>query len=80
MGVGWFVLCRMRLYNGRSPIQEPPVQGLVSIGILLIIAWAVAFVIFKVAGFLIHLLVIVGVIMLLVGFFRRMGGGVSSGR
>jgi len=56
------------------------VQGLVSIGILLIIAWAVAFVIFKVAGFLIHLLVIVGVIMLLVGFFRRMGGGVSSGR
>jgi Family of unknown function (DUF5670) len=62
------------------PSMERPVQGLVSLGIFLIVAWAVAFVVFKVAGFLIHLLVIVGVIMLLVGFFRRVGGGISSGR
>jgi len=55
-------------------------QGLVSLGVLLIIAWAVAFVVFKVAGFLIHLLVIVGVIMLLVGFFKRAGRGISSDR
>jgi hypothetical protein len=55
-------------------------QSLVSLGVLLIIAWAVAFVVFKVAGFLIHLLVIVGVIMLVVGFLRRAGGGISSGR
>jgi hypothetical protein len=55
-------------------------QGVVSIGILLVIAWAIAFVVFKVAGFLIHLLLIVGAIMLIVGFFRRVGGGMSSGR
>jgi len=61
-------------------IQELPMQGLVSLGVLLIIAWAVAFVVFKVAGFLIHLLVIVGVIMLLVGFFKRAGRGISSDR
>jgi Family of unknown function (DUF5670) len=46
-------------------------KGVLSIGILLIIAWAVAFVVFKVAGFLIHLLLIVGAIMLIVGFFKR---------
>jgi hypothetical protein len=28
-------------------------------------------VVFKVAGFLIHLLIIVGIIMLVVGFFKR---------
>jgi cobalamin biosynthesis protein CobD/CbiB len=47
-------------------------QGLVSIGVLLVIAWVVAFVVFKVAGFLIHLLLIVGAIMLVVGLARRM--------
>ena len=60
--------------------MELPVQGLVSLGVFLIIAWAVAFVVFKAAGFLIHLLVIIGVIMLLVGFFKRVGGGTSSRR
>ena len=55
-------------------------QGLVSLGIFLIVAWVVAFVVFKLAGFLIHLLVIAGVIMLLVGFFKRAGRGSSSGR
>jgi hypothetical protein len=47
-------------------------QGLVSLGIFLVIAWAVAFVVFKVAGFLIHLLLIVGAIMLIVGLARRL--------
>ena len=51
-------------------------SGLIPIGILLVIAWVLGLVVFKVAGFLIHLLVIVGVIMLIVGFFRRMGGRV----
>jgi hypothetical protein len=55
-------------------------QNLISIGILLVIAWAVGFIVFKLAGFLIHLLLIVGVIVLLVGLFRRMSGGISSGR
>jgi hypothetical protein len=64
----------------RVYLREAFMQGLVSIGILLVIAWAIAFVVFKVAGFLIHLLLIVGAIMLLVGFFRRVGGGMSSNR
>jgi hypothetical protein len=55
-------------------------RGLVPIGILLVIAWVLGFLVFKVAGFLIHLLVIIGIIMLIVGFFRRMGGDVGSER
>jgi hypothetical protein len=58
-------------------MQENSMQGLISLGILLIIAWVVGFVVFKLAGFLIHLLLIVGAIMLIVGVFRRMSGGVS---
>jgi hypothetical protein len=46
-------------------------QGLVPLGILLVIAWVVGFLVFKLAGFLIHLLLIVGAIMLIVGFFKR---------
>ncbi len=48
--------------------------GLVSLGILLLILWVVGFVVFKVAGFLIHILVIVAIVMLIAGFFRRVGG------
>jgi hypothetical protein len=55
-------------------------QNLVPIGILLVIAWVVGFLVFKVAGFLIHLLVIIGIIMLAVGFFRRVSGGSSLDR
>jgi Family of unknown function (DUF5670) len=55
-------------------------RGLIPIGVLLVIAWLVGFVVFKLAGFLIHLLVIVGVIMLIVGLVRRVSGGVSSDR
>ena len=55
-------------------------RNLVPIGILLVVAWVVGYLVFKVAGFLIHLLVIIGIIMLVVGFFRRVGGGISSER
>lgn len=41
------------------------------IGILLLIAWVLGFIIFHVAGFLIHVLLIVGAILLLIGLFRR---------
>jgi hypothetical protein len=51
-------------------------RGLVPIGILLVVVWVLGFLVFKVAGFLIHLLVIVGVVLLILGFFRRMGGNV----
>jgi hypothetical protein len=55
-------------------------QNLISIGILLVVAWVVGFLVFKVAGFLIHLLVIIGIILLVVGFFRRVGGDSSVER
>ena len=51
-------------------------RGLVPIGILLVVAWVVGFLVFKVAGILIHLLIIVGIIMLIVGFFRKVSGHV----
>jgi membrane-bound ClpP family serine protease len=47
-------------------------RGLIPIGIVLVILWVLGLVVFKVAGFLIHLLVIVGIIMLIVGFFKRL--------
>lgn len=49
-------------------------RGLVALGILLVVVWAVAFVAFKIAGLFIHLLLIVGVIMLILGLIRRIGG------
>lgn len=48
-------------------------RGLIPLGIVLVIAWVVGFLVFKLAGFLIHLLVIVGIIMLIAGFFKRSG-------
>jgi predicted anti-sigma-YlaC factor YlaD len=52
-------------------------RGLVTLGILLIVVWAVAGLVFKTAGFLIHLLLIVGAIMLIVGLLKRAGRAVS---
>ena len=49
-------------------------RALVPLGILLVIAWVFGFLVFKVAGILIHLLIIAGIIMLIVGFFRRVSG------
>jgi hypothetical protein len=55
-------------------------RGLIPIGIVLVIAWVLGFVVFKLAGFLIQLVVIVGVIMLILGLLKRVSGDVSSGR
>lgn len=54
-------------------------KGLVALGVVFIVIWALAFVIFKVAGLLIHLLLIVGAIMLIMGLVRRVSGGSTSG-
>ncbi len=54
-------------------------RGLAALGLGLIVLWVVAFVVFKVAGFLIHLVLIVGAIMLIMGLIRRARGGVSTG-
>lgn len=40
------------------------------IGIILIIAWIFGFVVYHVAGFLIHLLLIVGLIMIIANLFK----------
>lgn len=53
-------------------------KGLIAIGVALLVAWALGFIVFKAAGFLIHLLLIVGAIMLLIGLVKRVSGGVSS--
>ena len=52
-------------------------RGLAGLGIGLIVLWLLGYVVFKVAGFLIHLVLIVGVIMLIMGLIRRARGGVS---
>ena len=49
-------------------------NGLIGLGILLLILWVVGFIVFKVAGFLIHLLILVAVVMLIAGFIRRVAG------
>ncbi len=43
----------------------------IGIGVLLLVAWVFGFLVFKVAGFLIHLVLIVGVILLIAGLVRR---------
>jgi hypothetical protein len=53
-------------------------RGLVSLGILLVVAWIVGLVVFKVAGFLIHVLLLVGAIMLLLALIRRLRGSPPS--
>jgi predicted anti-sigma-YlaC factor YlaD len=52
-------------------------RGLVSLGILLLVVWAVAWLVFKTAGLLIHLLLVVGAITLIVGLVKRAGRAVS---
>ena len=52
-------------------------KGLVSLGIVLLVLWAVAYLVFKTAGFLIHLLLIVGAIMLVIGLLKRASRAVS---
>lgn len=44
---------------------------LTGVGVLLLVAWVFGFLIFKVAGFLIHLVLVVGVILLIAGLVRR---------
>jgi Family of unknown function (DUF5670) len=44
---------------------------LLLIGAVLVVIWLLALIVFKVVGFAIHLLLIVGIILLIVGFVRR---------
>ena len=44
---------------------------LIGLGILLVIAWVFGYIVFKVAGFLIHLLLVIGAIVLIVGLLKR---------
>ena len=62
----------------RPPAVEAWVKGLVSFGALLVVIWVAAFIVFKVAGFFIHLVLIVGVILLILGMIRRVGGRTTT--
>ena len=48
--------------------------SLIALGMVLVMLWVLGFVVFKTAGFLIHLLLIVGAIALISGFARRAAG------
>lgn len=54
-------------------------SSLVSIGLVLMVLWILGFLVFKVAGFLIHALLLVGAIMLIAGLVRRVGRHVGRG-
>ena len=54
-------------------------SSLVSIGLVLMVLWVLGFLVFKVAGFLIHVLLLVGAIMLIAGPVRRVGRHVGRG-
>jgi len=54
-------------------------NGLIGLGIFLLIVWALAFVVFKAAGLLIHLVVILAIVMLVTGFIRRLTGRGGGG-
>jgi hypothetical protein len=47
---------------------------------LLIVAWILGLMVFKVAGLLIHLLLIVGAILLAIGLYQRVRARVGSPR
>jgi hypothetical protein len=53
-------------------------RGVIALGIVLLVAWALGFIVFKVAGFLIHLLLVVGAILLLIGLVRRASGNLRT--
>ncbi len=73
------MLLRVAFSRPISFFEEGSVRGLAALGIALIVLWVLGFVVFKVAGFLIHLVLIVGAIMLIMGLIRRARGGVSTG-
>jgi hypothetical protein len=45
--------------------------ALIGLGILLAVIWLVALLFFKVVGFAIHLLLIVAIVMIVMGFIKR---------
>ncbi len=45
--------------------------GLLLIGAVLVVIWLLALLVFKIVGFAIHLLLIAGLILLVLGFVRR---------
>ncbi len=48
--------------------------GMMALGAVLVIAWVIAFMGFKLAGFFVHLLLIVGAVMLVIGLTKKASG------
>jgi hypothetical protein len=60
-----------RCHHCCSTRTEVVMSALVSLGILLIVLWAVLWLGFHIVGWLIHLLIIVGLILLVWGLIKR---------
>jgi hypothetical protein len=54
-------------------------RGMIGLGAVLVVAWLVGLVLFKTAGFLIHLLLLVGAVMLVIGLVKRGSRAMSRG-
>jgi uncharacterized membrane protein len=46
-------------------------RSLVSIGIFVVVLWAVLWLVFRVVGFFVHILVVVGLLLILWGLLKR---------
>jgi hypothetical protein len=54
-------------------------RALVAVGIILLVLWAVLWIGFRIVSGLIHLLIIVGIILLVLGLVRRGAGALGGG-
>jgi hypothetical protein len=61
------------VHRARSTVRRVRVtkSAWITVGIALLLVWMLSFLIFKVAGFLIHLLLVVAGIALLIGLVKR---------
>jgi hypothetical protein len=46
-------------------------SGLIALAVILLVVWLIALVFFKIAGFAIHLLLIIAVVLLVLHFLKR---------
>jgi hypothetical protein len=53
-------------------------KGLLMLGAVLVVVWLLALIVFKVVGFAIHLLLIAGIILLILGVVRRGANAVRN--
>jgi hypothetical protein len=57
--------------NGTKGLKENLMSILMAIALVLVILWVLGFIVFHVAGALIHLLIIIALIVFVIGLFNR---------